>query len=484
MWDKMNYLPAWSPMNSLPRANPSVNLRPLADWYLRKGHRRLWFIPLTLGLVALTGVFILRGSMDDPSDNYAQSRAAVQALAPPPVPPEENAWELYKGVFPLMVPYTGNNDFNPFWKTDDDIKHLEAAHVLELWKANAKAIAMLHAAAEKERCNMGMDHVAKPYDMPSLLHQREFANLLALDARCQAHAGNHLAAVKSLRAIRVLAHHLETQPLIIMEMFATALNSIADEAFGAILAFDTPKTVEELQAYKLALEQKRDPFEQMARSMKYETALFLYNTDAMAIGNKGAVNYYSKISGINVHSGLAPLWYGSDRRCFVGVMYAAVESLLKREQPEETSAAIQRHQTGPAIVTRLAAPSYSRALLCFFDIEERSRLAVAATAFLQYRIKHGRDAISMEQLVPEFLPEVPKGFFHDKPIRLTAQRSRKLESSTTMDLVLYKNRPSIRIYTVGRNGIDDVGNSAGYYSEKGEPDDCIFHVPLAKEAGQ
>src|SRR5205823_2652030 len=118
-------------------------------------HRRLWFIPMTFGQVALIGVLILRSSMEDPRENYAQSRAAVEALIPAPVPPEENAWELYKGVMAVRVMYLGSDENNPFYKTDDDTKNFLADDVQELWRANAQAVQLLHTIGEKERCNTG-----------------------------------------------------------------------------------------------------------------------------------------------------------------------------------------------------------------------------------------------------------------------------------------------------------------------------------------
>ena len=121
----------------------------------------------------------------------------------------------------------------------------------------------------------------------------------------------------------------------------------------------------------------------------------------------------------------------------------------------------------------------------YFEVEERSRLAVVAAAFLQYRVKYGRDPLSMEQLVPEFLSEVPKGLFHDKPIRFTREKARHLHSSTMMDIFYNEKKvPSVRIYTVGRNDVDDGGNNNGLYSNQTDTDDTIFHVPLATEKSE
>jgi hypothetical protein len=464
-------------MSSLPAAGQSSDLRPLAEWYLRKGHRRLWFIPLTLGLVALIAVMILRGSMEDPEENYEQSRAAVEALKQPPVPPEENAWTDYQKALAVRVMYKGSNDTNPFYKTDDDSKYFKPEDIQELWKDNADAIALLHACAQKKRCDVGLDLLNTNLNFPSLLNLREMGNLLAMDARCHAIAGNHQAGAKSLRSICSLAKHLESSPLLIMEMMASALRSIADDAFGAIVTFEDLKSIDDLQAYKEALEQQRsDPYQRFARCLEYEIAVTVYQLDAGVSG---------KVFGRGtMPSNLTPLWHGSDRQCFKAVGEASIHALRSRREPEDTKSAIARHQNGPAIITSMWMPSFSRAYLSSFLTDESARLAVVAAAYLQYRIKHKRDPLTIEQLVPEFLPAIPMGIFHDKPIRFTAEKPHKPVSTILSGSWLYQDKPSIRIYTVGRNGVDDGGNSEGGYTNLNEADDTVFFLPPLRKADQ
>ncbi|HYF52515.1 MAG TPA: hypothetical protein VEJ63_24115 [Planctomycetota bacterium] len=452
------------------------DLKPLAQWYVHRWHRALWFLPLTVGLMGLIAVLLVRGSMEDPRANYEKSRAAVAALKRAPVPDEQNAWLVYERARGVRVIWVGHSDTDPQYKTDGESEIFALEDVQIHWKDNAAAIALLHSAGDMSECDMGLDQVANPFSLPSLLNTRECANLLAIDARCQALAGNHKAAAKSLRAIRRLARHLETQPLLLNQMIATSFDAMVNEVFHAIICFDTPSTIDDLEAYKHALAGPGEPFERAARCLKYESAVFLYTFDGAAAG-------LMKPQTRNPPIGMMPLWYGSDRNCYLGVIGDALQSFEQHRWPEGFDDSIQRHQRGPSVITRMVGTT-PRAWLALFVTEERARVAVTAAAFLQFRAKHGRDPKDIGDLVPTFLPQVPMAALFDTPVRWTSE---PLNDSADRPYIstFYKDRKSIRIYTVGLNGIDEGGNG-NYMVVPGEnePDDATFYIPALERVAK
>src|SRR5262249_24076338 len=108
------------------------------------------------------------------------------------------------------------------------------------------------------------------------------------------------------------------------------------------------------------------------------------------------------------------------------------------------------------------------------SVAEKIIVADVGLAFMQFRFKYGRDAKTLDELVPEFLTEVPKGIFHPEPVRMKID----LEGVKYFiaDRTAVHNPGTIRIYTGGENGKDE----GGHESQRGEGgDDWTFCVPPA-----
>ena len=77
-----------------------------------------------------------------------------------------------------------------------------------------------------------------------------------------------------------------------------------------------------------------------------------------------------------------------------------------------------------------------------FSAQTLRSLAIAGLALRRYELRYGKPAPSLEALVPEFLPEVPRDFMDGKPLKY---------KPTTNGLTLY---------SVGADGKDDGGDDA------------------------
>jgi hypothetical protein len=129
--------------------------------------------------------------------------------------------------------------------------------------------------------------------------------------------------------------------------------------------------------------------------------------------------------------------------------------------------------------------AYGNHIESFARCEEQARVIDAGLAFLQFRVKHGHDPKSLEALVPEFLPAMPRGVFHSAPLRMRLDDKGVACADPATGKYLWRDPGTVRIYALGPNGRDDSGYSA--QDEYGVPDrlwdDTVFCVPPMKRSG-
>jgi hypothetical protein len=428
----------------------------------------LWVPPFSAGLVFVIGLLLVRGDAEDPRENFDASTKALRALAPSPVPKEEDAWGDYQQAAAALKPWTGLDDWNPLWSYYCENKYYETAEAQAFWAANRPAIADLLRGVQKERCSFGIDYSTIPWGEPNWFQLREFGNRLAMDARCKALKGEHRAAAQSINAILRLARHAERPPALMASMMSLALEGIAYEAMQGLLSCSPPSRVEDLRAYREALLPQLGPHERMRKSLTVETVHMLWSWDAAQAGA------LKNASGSTLKQLWDPLCYSADRRCYVAVMEEIASTLSRGERPGNVSALIDRKRTGPVPLTRLITPACHRVFIAYVTTFESGVLTDVALAFLQYRAKHGRDAKSLDELVPEFLAAVPTGADKRQPVRM---RTDLLGAKDTNGILFdfFKDKPAVRLYAAGPNGRDDGGLNEGTYQSA---DDTVILLPV------
>jgi len=95
-------------------------------------------------------------------------------------------------------------------------------------------------------------------------------------------------------------------------------------------------------------------------------------------------------------------------------------------------------------LTSTLMPTMTRALTQHFCAIARRRMAATALAIRLYEIEHARRCEKLTNLVPEYLPAVPIDPF----------------SPDRRPIGYIPNAPYPRLYSVGRNGIDEGGKDA------------------------
>lgn len=412
-------------MPTMPDAAPIVSRVPsgvhdtceaMAAWYLRKSHRVVWELPLTVALVAFIWMLLLRGALEDPKSNLHADQMALMALAPPPVPNEENAAVDFALAEKALVPWTGGM---PLDYVEKGTEYFERSEVLAYVANNVLAMQHLHAAAAKSKCNWGLDYSRQPMGGgPGKLF--DVVWLLAADARVNAHAGNHKAAAKSMAALNRIAEHRRSDPML-ASCEGCLLGSEADRTLQAIIYWDTPARLDDLGEYRAAVRMERRGKEAAVRGLELEKIERLWELDHIANGDLPRPDWLPKLGPLALGKGW-DVCYGHERRCLEAVLDEAIAISARGEWLTgwDLAELVSKHQTGPAPYTAMVTRYAGDRLPYWLHHEEQAIVADTALAFLMFRAKHCRDVESLAELVPEFLPAVPKGMATQRPLAISA----------------------------------------------------------------
>jgi hypothetical protein len=91
----------------------------------------------------------------------------------------------------------------------------------------------------------------------------------------------------------------------------------------------------------------------------------------------------------------------------------------------------------------MSIDSLSRVMSRAMRSETERSLVVAAVALNRYKLRHGRTAQSLSELVPEFVQDVPVDYMDGQPLRFRVQPG-----------------GGFLLYSVGENGQDDGGDAS------------------------
>ncbi len=456
----------------------------LAAWYLCGRHRLLWNVPLTAALLVFILLMLLHGTMQDPRANLIQSRKALLASAPPKLPDTENAAVDYRLASMNAVRFLGPTEFHPGTILGKDSRLFERADIQAYLSANALALGQLCKAARLARCNWDLNYLAgTAMPMRHLPQMREFARLLAAQARSQAHAGDHAGAVLALSATFALARHVESDRNLLSCLVANAIISVAQHSLQGIILWDPPTDAKDAAAYRAMVLQDTRCFDRVAAAFQGEQTFGLYEMDRLAAGNPAAAAAAAAVAGAMPGPGMEfflPIQYGADRTCYLNTLNEFVSCSRSRRviSESEFQKIMDSHRAGPAILTQLIVPVLSRCQISFIRAEEAHRAMHAALAVLEYRLKHGHDPRALADLAPEFLKELPRGIFGNEPLRMRMDPEGIRERDGSV------HHPGIiRLYFIGENAIDDGGKS-NLQGMDNTGDDATFCLPPAPQKAE
>jgi len=143
----------------------------------------------------------------------------------------------------------------------------------------------------------------------------------------------------------------------------------------------------------------------------------------------------------------------------LGSLYAASQAEAAKPYWARAPVATPRN-----LLLQTLMPSFDRAGLKYSFIDARLRVDLAAAAAQAFMGETGAYPASLDQLVPEYLPEVPRDPFVDAPLRTVAHDpvSRAHPASGREPT----GAGVLTIYSVGPDGDDDGGVDIGHGWDK------------------
>jgi hypothetical protein len=399
-----------------------------------------------------------------------------------PVPPEENAAEIYRKAWEAYGDPGEEVHWLPFYSPGkklcvgkpipDDLRGVIARFL----SGNTNTFELLHQAAALSKCRYPIKlEDGMEMEVPHLPKLRACTRLLALKASLCAEMGDAEKAVETLEDAVAVGESLRYEPYLIGQL---ARINCRDIVFGGLeqVISRTTLSANQLDTLSNVFRQAADlkPVEQGLRA---ETCSILEGMSKLAPLNpfkaKDLSHPLSKAEELSFWRKGLHLIYRIPFSCYrwSGIldldkttMVRGISKLLSAESdpfPDRlnTSERLEKYYQGlftrcsPA--SRTLLPALARAVGTEARFAAGIRLASVALAVEKYRVERNLIPEQLAALVPEFLPEVPTDPFDGASLRY-----RKTDTGYIL-------------YSVGRNRCDDGGQEGSWKDRTG---DIVFTV--------
>ncbi len=341
----------------------------------------------------------------------------------PPVPPEgENAADVYQQAFDSLR-RSHEEEMALFWPDDPDDPEVMAI-AREVVAANEAYFDLLDRASRMRECAFPVDWESGPEaTFPHLGRMREAARMLALRAKVLNADGRHDEALADCATIFRLAEHARTEPNLIAQLVAVALQGIAEPPLRETLCAGSPSA-----------EACRDTFGQLSpsaerssflRAMECELAFHLWIFDHVRHAPTADVVSMWRLAheasrwqraGVVLYRTVGRPLLNLDQLASLRLWADYLDALdlpwpESEERIEATDAALHEVPLWRSMVTQTVFPIYGRSL---WRIELRSasvRATQVALAVAGHRAEHGSLPDSLADLEAEGwdLPADPFG---------------------------------------------------------------------------
>lgn len=397
------------------------------------------------------------------------------------IPPEENAATYYRKAFELMEPWPNEEArmrafdiIGEGWKEEDE--ELE-----QLLKANQPAFEEFRKGVLKERCRFVFGEITYEMDLPHLGKARGMAQLLMLEARLHQRNGNLAKALKNSLDVIKLGHDCGTNRIILSKLVDNSLCGISGVVLKDLVRSEdlrpavAKKTLEDLLKLEKKAVSAREVLEGEIVLSKSALRWMLKEMEKEADkeGNRDLwnqmqqeehwINLLRKEFDLLIEEYFATIIIFVEKGDYQAVS-TFVDICSERMEADELSifdiprANERVAQKMAEIFANMLLPAVRHSLFHFGRYQAKERLTIGTLAIRLFQMEKGRWPQNLDELVPEYLDEVPLDPFGLKPLNYKKREGKWI------------------IYSIGPDGKDDGGIKEYVYGEAEEGTDLIYMV--------
>ena len=322
--------------------------------------------------------------------------------------------------------------------------------------AGAPALKLVRRARRFDRCDWGGNYVGPDYGVSGnmLSLQRSLVRLLSLAAVVAHEAGNHNDAVEYVRDAITAAEFMESGPFLISHLVAIAEHALSAriiEIIGPTLQVgraDKRASHEQVLELIRALRDERRAKQALVRGFLAERILAWEGCRRLRLDGEVGVTKLPGLYQYAVVRGIMSPVLIQDEAWALRTMadnvegarqdtWPAADALVPQTDVPESSWRVLKRTVSEGVLL-----TGERVFILHFRVIAGRRMAATALAMRLYEIDHGRRPKKLTDLVPRYLPAVPRDPFDagDREIWYLPDANRPL------------------LYSVYLNGIDDDGN--------------------------
>ena len=455
-------------------ASTDTPIPPRFWWLRRLGAAAAVFV------LSLAGVRVWWGHVAESrlQAKIAEYRAAgqpvlIEDFAVEPVPDEENGAYFLRQAASLAQPKEEMTDI----AYDARLRAEHANELQQYVVANAAALKLIREARSKTRTDWNQKLTSPVITMllPNLSPQRMLAKL-ARTAALQQHAvGNDAEAVEMMHDILDLARHVDrTSPCLISFLVAIAIDALGTStveymSHDLLIATKNPATRDAAQPAT------RQQVEDLIRDLLEEQGLddaWRHNLCGERMGQVDTMLGVIRRSPTSLLGNaslvaepfLTPAWK-LDTVILMERTTATIEAGLAPSWPAAQAALPNPHPSPRCSADQIAhlfgsilPGADDGAVQLRFRLLNERRMAALALAIRLYEVEHGHRPAALSELVPDYLPAVPRDPF----------------DADNGSIRYRPDAPSPLLYSVGLNGIDENGAFSG--SADWRPKDIPFFL--------
>ncbi len=361
-----------------------------------------------------------------------RSEAGAVALshAPPRLPDRENAALVYRRAFEALPPIRDTNLYvkTIVWLNFDRAKiDPKDKDLRDYLRDRQPGLALVRKAAALPGCSFDYNYLDwANLSLPELQQLREAARELALDAFVKASDGDAPGALEDVAALYGIAGHVN-DPFLLPLVTAAAVEKSAARALEDVLTLTKPKP-EELA--KLPLEPVPSYQMRLHRALEMEEAFGLTAFGGLGNVDTGWLKSFRFYQGPDwlLNDVLLPLYrvfllsddlagYRAMMKFYQDITKVPYYEAPPQWQKRETEVLFSRS----GFLTRVLIPAIGRSRQAAAEGDAARQLALVAVALVNYRAKHDKFPDTLDALVPDYLPQVPRDPFDGKPLRFKAE---------------------------------------------------------------